>query len=121
LRSGLAGGVAGEVALIVASVSYAAAGVYARWKVRDVSPQASALLEIGFAFVVSLVLAFAIESPLATRVEASAVLAVVWLGLVGSGLAFMAFFWLPMGCHPHVDGRIPHSRGRHPARRPGET
>ena len=94
LRSGLAGGVAGEVALIVASVSYAAAGVYARWKVRDVSPQASALLEIGFAFVITLVLAFAIESPLATRVEASAVLAVVWLGLVGSGLAFMAFFWL---------------------------
>src|SRR5947207_16016664 len=94
LRSGLAGGLAGEIAPVVAAVAYAAAGVYARWKVRDVSPLASAQLEIGYSFVITLVLAFALEPPLATHIHASSVLAVVWLGLVGSGLAFMAFFWL---------------------------
>jgi drug/metabolite transporter (DMT)-like permease len=94
LQTGSASAVAGELALVVAAVAYAAAGVYARWKVRDVSPLASAQLEIGYAFVITLVLAFAVESPLATHVRASSVLAVVWLGLVGSGLAFMAFFWL---------------------------
>src|SRR6266480_669813 len=94
LRSGLASGIVGELALIVAAVAYAAAGVYARWKVRDVSPQASALLEVGFAFIISVVLAFAFESPLATHVEGSSVLAVAWLGLMGSGLAFVAYFYL---------------------------
>ena len=94
LRSGFAAGLAGEIALIVAAVAYAAAGVYARWKVRDVSPLASAQLEIGYSFVITLVLAFALETPLATHIQASSVLAVAWLGLVGSGLAFMAFFWL---------------------------
>jgi drug/metabolite transporter (DMT)-like permease len=93
LRSGFAGG-SGELALVGASVSYAAAGVYARWKVRDVAPLPSALLEVGYAFVITLLLAFAFETPLATRLQASSVLAIVWLGLVGSGLAFMAYFWL---------------------------
>jgi drug/metabolite transporter (DMT)-like permease len=93
LRSGFAGG-SGELALVGASVSYAAAGVYARWKVRDVAPLPSALLEVGYAFVITLLLAFAFETPLATRLQGSSVLAIVWLGLVGSGLAFMAYFWL---------------------------
>jgi drug/metabolite transporter (DMT)-like permease len=93
LRSGFAGG-SGELALVGASVSYAAAGVYARWKVRDVAPLPSALLEVGYAFVITVLLAFAFETPLATRLEASSVLAIAWLGLVGSGLAFMAYFWL---------------------------
>lgn len=94
LRSGLQGSLPGQLALVGAAVSYGAAGVYARRTVRGVAPLTSAFLEIGFAFVITLVLAFAIESPLTTRIEPSSVLAVVWLGLVGSGLAFMAFFWL---------------------------
>lgn len=94
LETGFGGEVAGELALVVSAVAYAAAGVYARWKVKDVTPLASAQLEVGFAFVITLLLAFAVEKPLATHVEASSVLAVVWLGLVGSGLAFMAFFYL---------------------------
>jgi drug/metabolite transporter (DMT)-like permease len=84
----------GEIALIGASVSYGATGVYARRNVRDVAPLPSAFLEVGFAFLITLVAAFVLEDPLATRVEASTVLSIVWLGLIGSGLAFMAFFFL---------------------------
>jgi drug/metabolite transporter (DMT)-like permease len=94
LGSGMTGSLPGELALMGASVSYAAAGVYARRTVRDLHPLPSAFLEVGLAFLVMLVLAFAFEDPLATRVEPSTVLAVGWLGLVGSGLAFLAFFFL---------------------------
>jgi drug/metabolite transporter (DMT)-like permease len=94
LGDGSGGTLQGEVALIGASVSYGAAGVYARRTVRDVPPIASALLEVGFAFLITLVLASLFEDPLATRIQASTVLAVVWLGLIGSGLAFIAFFFL---------------------------
>jgi drug/metabolite transporter (DMT)-like permease len=92
--TGLDGSLAGQLALLGASVSYAAAGVYARRFVKGVAPLGSAFLEVGFAFVISLGLAFAFENPLATRVEVSTVVSVVWLGLIGSGLAFLGFFYL---------------------------
>jgi drug/metabolite transporter (DMT)-like permease len=93
LTGGL-GSVPGELALIGASISYAAAGVYARHTVRDLPPLTSAFLEVGLAFLVVVILAFGLENPLSTHVEASTILAVSWLGLIGSGLAFLGFFFL---------------------------
>ena len=94
IMSGSGSSLQGELALVGAAASYGAAGVYARRYVKDVTPMISALLEVGYAFLIMIVLAFVFEDPLATRVEASTVLSVVWLGLVGSGLAFLAFFFL---------------------------
>jgi drug/metabolite transporter (DMT)-like permease len=94
LRDGFGGSLPGQLALIGASVSYAAAGVYARRTVRGVPALTSAFLEVGFAFLIVLVLAVAFGSPWATRVEPEALLSVAWLGLIGSGLAFLAFFYL---------------------------
>ena len=76
------------------TVCYAATPVYARRFIRGLRPMVSAVLEIGFAFVFATVLAFAFERPLATQVRPEAVVAVVWLGLFGSGLAYVAFFRL---------------------------
>jgi drug/metabolite transporter (DMT)-like permease len=84
----------GQLALIGASVSYAATGVYVRRMVRDEPPLPTALLEVTYAFVITLVLAFVFEKPLDSQIDASSVFSVVWLGLVGSGLAFLAFFFL---------------------------
>jgi drug/metabolite transporter (DMT)-like permease len=94
LNVGLGGSVPGELALIGASISYAAAGVYARHTVRDLPPLTSAFLEVGLAFLLVVFLAFGLENPLGTHVEASTILAVSWLGLIGSGLAFLGFFFL---------------------------
>ncbi len=94
LSDGSGGTLEGELALIGASFSYAAAGVYARRNLRDLPPMPSAFLEVSFAFLITLVLAFALEQPLETAVEASTVVSVVWLGLIGSGLAFLGFFFL---------------------------
>jgi len=68
--------------------------VYTRRFVKDTTPMVSAFLEVGYAFLIMLVLAILFGDPLATSVQPSTVLAVVWLGLVGSGLAFIAFFFL---------------------------
>ena len=94
LQDGFGGSLPGQLALIGASISYAAAGVYARRTVKGVPPLTSAFLEVGFAFAITLVLAAAFGSPWATSIEPEAVFSVAWLGLIGSGLAFLAFFYL---------------------------
>jgi drug/metabolite transporter (DMT)-like permease len=94
LADGFGGSLPGQVALLGASISYGAAGVYARRTVRGVPALTSAFLEVGFGFLITLVLAAVFGSPWATRIDAETVFSVVWLGLIGSGLAFLAFFFL---------------------------
>ncbi len=87
-------GLYGELALVGSSISYAAGAVYARRNVRGLRPMIPALFQVGFAFVIVVTLAIVFEHPLATVVRPDTVLAVVWLGVLGSGLAYLAFFRL---------------------------
>lgn len=82
------------LALMGSSVSYAAGGVYARRFLNDVRPMINALFEVGFALVIVGVLAFFLDGPISLPAQADAWLAVIWLGLLGSGLAFLTFFRL---------------------------
>jgi drug/metabolite transporter (DMT)-like permease len=84
----------GEVALVGSSISYAAGAVYARRNVRGLRPMIPAFLQVGFAFVITAVLAVVVGHPFATALRPEAVFAVVWLGVLGSGLAYLAFFRL---------------------------
>jgi drug/metabolite transporter (DMT)-like permease len=84
----------GTLALVGSSIAYAVGSVYARRNVRGLRPMIPALFQVGFAFVISTVLAFLIEDPLSITLTPQAVGSVVWLGLVGSGLAYLAFFRL---------------------------
>jgi len=86
------GGGIGEVALILSAVSYGAGNVYARRNVRGLRPMTTAACQVGLAFLITTVLAFALEDPLATRITPTALFAVVWLGLLGSGMAYLLFF-----------------------------
>lgn len=83
-----------EVALVGASICYAIGGVYARRFVQGYRPMIPALFEVFTALVMVSALAFLIERPLETPLTVDALVAVSWLGLVGSGLAFLAFFRL---------------------------
>jgi drug/metabolite transporter (DMT)-like permease len=83
-----------EVLLIGAAISYAIGGVYARRFVQGYRPMIPALLEVFTAFVMVTILAFIFERPLAATLTTNAILSVMWLGLIGSGLAFLAFFRL---------------------------
>jgi drug/metabolite transporter (DMT)-like permease len=85
---------AGEVALVASAISYAAGNVYARRNVQGLRPMIPAVFQVGFALVISTVLAFAFERPLELRLNQQAILAVVWLGILGSAFAYLAYFRL---------------------------
>jgi drug/metabolite transporter (DMT)-like permease len=82
----------GELALLGATISYAIGAVYAKAHIHGLRPMIPALFQVFFALVVTAVLAFATEHPLAAVPEPEALFAIVWLGLLGSGLAYLAFF-----------------------------
>jgi drug/metabolite transporter (DMT)-like permease len=82
------------VALIGSSISYAAGGVYARRFAHGLRPMIPAVMQVGFALVITASLALIFESPISFPVRFDAVLAVVWLGLLGSGVAYLVFFRL---------------------------
>jgi drug/metabolite transporter (DMT)-like permease len=91
----LAGGdFAAKLALIGSSVSYAIGGVYARRMVHGLRPMIPALFQVGFALVMVGVLALLFERPLNIPLRPDAILAIVWLGLLGSGAAYLVFFRL---------------------------
>jgi len=90
------GNLAGEFALIGATVSYACGAVYARRNIHGLRPMIPAIFQVFFALVIVSTLALITERPLdlIPRMQLDALFAVVWLGLLGSGLAYLVFFRL---------------------------
>jgi len=84
----------GELALLGSTVAYGFGAVYARRYVRGLRPMIPALFQVTFAFLIVSALALALERPLSVAWTADAVLAVLWLGVLGSGLAYLVFFRL---------------------------
>src|SRR5262245_1458559 len=76
--------VSGEIALVGSTVSYAIGAVYARRNIRGLRPTIPAVFQVGFALLMALTLAFAFEKPLAVAWNTGALVAVIWLGLLGS-------------------------------------
>lgn len=85
---------AAELALIGAAASYAAGGVYARRNVHGLRPMIPALSQVAFAFLYTTVLALVLERPWEAQINGEALLSVAWLGLLGSGAAYLVFFRL---------------------------
>jgi drug/metabolite transporter (DMT)-like permease len=83
-----------QLALIGAAVSYAFGAVYARRNVTGLRPMVPALFQVGLAFAISSVLALTFERPFELPFSVQAIGSVVWLGVFGSGLAYLAFFRL---------------------------
>jgi drug/metabolite transporter (DMT)-like permease len=93
--SELAGGeLAAELALIGAAASYAIGGVYARRNVHGLRPMIPALFQVAFALVMMSIPALLLERPWEGGMSAEALFAVIWLGLLGSGAAYLIFFRL---------------------------
>lgn len=84
----------GELALIGSTICYGAGAVYARHNMRGIAPMIPALFQVAFAFVITAAIALVTEDPLGVSWTPNAVLAVAWLGLLGSGLAYLANFRL---------------------------
>jgi drug/metabolite transporter (DMT)-like permease len=86
--------VTAEIALIGAAASYAFGGVYARRNVHGLRPMIPALFQVGFALVITSTLALLLERPWESGLAPEALGAVIWLGLLGSGAAYLIFFRL---------------------------
>jgi len=84
----------GELALIGSTVAYAIGAVYSRKNIRGLRPMIPAVFQVGFAFLMVSVLALVFENPFAVAWNLDAIVAVLWLGLLGSGLAYLLMFRL---------------------------
>jgi drug/metabolite transporter (DMT)-like permease len=83
-----------KLALIGSSVSYAVGAVYARRMVHGLRPMIPALFQVAFALIMSGVMAVIFEWPITVPLRLDAIGAVIWLGLLGSGAAYLVFFRL---------------------------
>ena len=83
-----------EIALIGAAASYAVGGVYARRNVHGLRPMIPALFQVAFALGITGIPALILERPWERGLAPEAIFAVVWLGLLGSGAAYLVFFRL---------------------------
>ncbi len=83
-----------SLALVASTISYAVGGVYARRHTQGLRPMIPALFQVGFAMAIVTVLAFVAERPLQAAIRPDAIFAVIWLGLLGSGVAYLLYFRL---------------------------
>ena len=89
------GDLAGSLALLGASLSYALGNVYNRRNVRGLPPLVPAVFQVTFAFLIVGTLALVVERPWESlHADAAGWFSVAWLGIFGSGLAYMLYFRL---------------------------
>jgi drug/metabolite transporter (DMT)-like permease len=86
--------ITGEIALLGAALSYALGAVYSRHNMRGVRPMIPAVFQVTFAMLIAGTIAIVFEHPWDARPDAQAVFSIAWLGLLGSGLAYLANFRL---------------------------
>ena len=94
LTEGSSSDITGEIALLGASLSYAIGAVYSRRNMRGVRPMIPAVFQVTFAMVIAGVLAIALEHPWDDRPDLQAIVSILWLGIFGSGLAYLVNFRL---------------------------
>lgn len=91
---GLGGSVWGQAAVIGAAVSYALALNFARRYLRNQPPAVQTFMVLLCADALLWLVTPAVEAPLALPTSALAWVAVTWLGLLGSCVAYLLFFHL---------------------------
>ncbi|OGO29386.1 MAG: hypothetical protein A2W33_05160 [Chloroflexi bacterium RBG_16_52_11] len=85
---------AGQLAVLIASVSYAGTAVFARKTTQGISPVALALVPLIGADIFMWMITPIVESPLSLPSLPITWLAVIWLGLLGTCIAFLLYYYL---------------------------
>lgn len=83
----------GQLAVIVASAGYAIGSVFARKRLQRVPAPVLTTVQLGFALLWTLPLT-ALERPWTLELTGMAWFAALWLGLLGTGMAYLLFFIL---------------------------
>ncbi len=92
--TGAGSSLTGEIALLGASISYAAGAVYARRNVRGIPPMIPAVFQVTFALLITGTMALLFEHPWTATPDLQAVFSILWLGILGSGIAYLFVFRL---------------------------
>lgn len=94
LAAGFHGSVAGQLAVLLASVSYAISSVFARRTTKGLDQTIQAIVPLIGADVVMWSLASAADAPITLPAIRLTWVAILWLGVMGTGLAFLLYFYL---------------------------
>ncbi len=92
--TGVGSSIGGELALLGAAFSYACGAVYARRNVRGLAPMVPAVFQVSFAALITAILALVLEHPWTVRPDTEAIFSILWLGILGSGIAYLFVFRL---------------------------
>jgi len=83
----------GELMMIGSSVCYGIGNVYSKRNVRGLRPMIPALFQVLFAAAIIVPLALVVDQPFGRVTPApEAIVAIAWLGIFGSGLAYLCYF-----------------------------
>ena len=83
----------GELMMLGSSVAYGVGNVYSRRNVHGLRPMIPALFQVTFAAAIVTPLALVIDRPFETvHPTPAAIVSVVWLGILGSGFAYLCYF-----------------------------
>jgi drug/metabolite transporter (DMT)-like permease len=94
LGKGFNQNIAGQGAMLLAAISYAGAGVYARVKTKDFPVQMQSFLQLFMAAAIMWVFTVSFDRPLVFPAHSLTWIALLWLGLLGSCAATLLFFQL---------------------------
>ena len=85
-----------QLVLVAAAISYGFGGVFARKYVTGMRPMVPAFIEVFSAMVMVAIGSLFFENPIGqlTAMDSQAWVSILWLGVFGSGLAYIAFFRL---------------------------
>src|SRR3954469_21843013 len=92
--TGTGGSPVGELALLGAAFSYAVGAVYSRRNVRGLPPMVPAVFQVSFAAIFVTICALLFEHPWTATPDAEAIFSILWLGVFGSGIAYLLVFRL---------------------------
>jgi drug/metabolite transporter (DMT)-like permease len=100
---GTAGGterVLAELAVVGSSLAYAIGNTYARRHLRNARPLVLAAGQVGWAVILVGILALVVDGGVTVPAVPEAAVAVLWLGAIGTGFAYIVFFRLLTGWGP---------------------
>jgi len=106
LTAGAHSSILGQVAVILASMFYAASSVYARRKTQSAPGLVRGAGPLVSATVIMWIVAPVLESPLRVPQLPLTWIAVLWLGILGSGLALILWYYLLHEIGPTRTGMV---------------
>jgi drug/metabolite transporter (DMT)-like permease len=87
-------GLIGALAVVLAAVSYAAGASYARYRIRSTHRYLVAAGTLVFAAIYIWALALVADGGVIVPVQLDTIVALLWLGILGSFVAYLLFFFL---------------------------